>query len=109
MDATTILVAAIAATPPTLAIIAGHLRTGQKLDRTEEKVNDAASKMDETNRKVDRIDHAVNNQPANEPPLVKHVQAVARNVLQIKSDVRVANEKIDGLDTRVANLERKVG
>lgn len=109
MDGTAVLVAALAATPPTLAIIAGNWRTGHKLNRTEEKVDAAASKMDDTNAKVDRIDHAVNNQPTNEPTLVENVKTIVKDLAMVKSDARVTLTRVEGIDTRLATVERKVG
>lgn len=100
LDVTTVLVAAIAAGPPTLAIIYGNRKSKTRADELHEKV-------DGNTEKIDEINEAVNNQPVdafgNKPA------SLVRMVKSIHRDTLVTNAKLLEVDKRLVAVEEKVG
>lgn len=88
MDVTPVVVAAIGATPPTIALL---LRWRQEDKR--------AAVMAQ---KIDGIDRAVNHRPIGEPTLIEKVDGLQTCVSTMHEDVRDTKE-------RVVHIEKVVG
>lgn len=100
LDVTTVLTAAIAATPPTFAIYFANRKSKTRTEELHEKV-------DSNTEKIDEINEAVNNQPVD--ALGNKPDSLVRMVKSIRRDTLVTHGKVVGMEKRLVAVERKVG